>query len=264
MIVAHNSGFFSCYTVILYEILKYFNNHENSLPDSLDTSRTFGLYKYDENIDVTNIFFERDDTINIDIGKKPVTNSACMDGFQKYNYKNLHYTELIPFIQKYFTPSEKIINIRDKLILKYNINFDNCIALYYRGTDKYTETAIDSFDSYYNKLNDVISNDKELQIIIQTDSAQFLDFMKTKQPHLNIIIINENDVSYTNNGIHNEKSHSENFADIHYFLSTILILAKCKHVICSSSNISVVMMFYRYIYRNNVENIHQNYNLKWL
>lgn len=263
MIVSHNSGFFSCYTVILYEILKYFNNHANSLPEKVDTSRTFGLYKYDENIDVTNIFFQHYDNININIEKKKVTNSICMDGFQKYNYKNLYYAELVPFIQKYFTPSEKIINIMDKLIQKYNLKFENCIALYYRGTDKFNETAIDSFDSYYKKLIEVISNDEKLQIIVQTDSAQFLDFMKTKQ-NLNIIIIHENDVSYSNKGIHNEKSHAENFIDIQYFFSTILIFAQCKHIICSSSNVSVVMMFYRYIYRNNIENIHQNYNLKWL
>lgn len=76
----------------------------------------------------------------------------------------------------------------------------------------------------------------------------------------NIIVIHENKTSYSNNGIHNETSVGENYIDIQYLLSTFLIISKCKHFICSSSNCSIWIMYFR----NNIENIYQNLNKEWL
>lgn len=263
----YNAGFFSNYTVILYYLINDFNENK-SFPEKIDITNTFNFYKYNNNIDIFYDFFEHYDNMKIIIENKKITNSSNFFGFQYYNYKNINYHEIIPFIQKYFTPSKNIINIQNELLLKYNIVVDNCIALYYRGTDKKTETALDSFDSYYNKLKEVISNyenkDNKFQIIIQTDSANFLDFMKDKLVDENIIIIKENDVSYNDKGIHNEKNFAENYRDIHYLLPSVLIMSKCKYLLTSSNNVSIVMMFYRYLYKNNIENSHQNLNLEWL
>ncbi len=81
--------------------------------------------------------------------------------------------------------------------------------MYYRGTDKQIETIIDSYDSYYIKLLEIINNDKEItQIIIQTDTAQFKDYINNKNININIIYIIENSLSYTSNGIHDEKKYN--------------------------------------------------------
>ena len=197
--VVHNAGFFSCYTVILYRLIEFINTHK-SLP-KLDTSETFDLYKYDK--DVMGDFFEYGSNR---IPMVHIQNSESISGFQFYNYKHIHYQELLPLIQKYFTPAPSIRLIQDKLLSSYHIQVDNCIAVYYRGTDKIKETTLDTFDSYYNKLIEVKTN--ETQILIQTDSAPFLDFMKDKLS--NVIVIQENKVSYTNSGIHNENSPSTN------------------------------------------------------
>ena len=263
MIIEHyNCGFFSCFNVTLYKIMEHYNKY-NSLPETVDTSGTYDMYKINHN-DITYDFFQHYGSRNITFDNKPVTNCDNDWGFQCHNYKNIQYNEILPFIQKYFFPSDKIMNIQNELILKYNLNFDKCIAMYYRGTDKSSETPIDSFDSFYNKLLEVIRNDQctDLKIIVQTDSAQFLEFVKLKKD--NIIVIVENTVSYTNRGIHNEKSRAENYTDMLYFLSTVLILSKCKHILCSSGNVSIAIMFYRFLFRNSIENIHQNYNLEWL
>jgi hypothetical protein len=263
---AHNAGFFSCFTVTLYELINYFNKNE-SLPTTLDRSKIFNMYKYDNN-DITFDFFKHYNDIHSNIKYKNITNSQSIFGFQFYNYKNVNYIDIVPFIQKYFTPSDKIINIENNLLSKYNIDLDNCIAIYYRGTDKYTETVLDSYNSYYNKLIQIISDNKSInnnfQIIIQTDSAPFLDYMKNKLQSYDIIIIEENSVSYTNVGIHNEKNNIDNYKDMLILLSIMLIMSKCKYLICSSNNVSIVMMFYRYLYKNNVYNVYQNLNLNWL
>ena len=182
--------------------------------------------------------------------------------FQFENYKNVDYNSIIPFVNKYFSPSQNIINIRDRLYIQYNIDVNNCIALYYRGTDKCNETEIDCFDSYYNKLIEIIDkcSNKNIYILIQTDTAQFLDFIKDKCKHKNIIIIKENSTTYLNNGIHYQKTWEENYIDIQYLYATVLIMSECKYIICSSGNVSIWMMYYR----GHSDNIYQNLNRKWL
>ena len=253
------AGFFSCCSTKICKIILYYSTNK-TLPEKVDSSRLFDLYKTDQNIDITYDFFENYDNIHEEIELYKENFYINISAFQYDNYKDVDYTYIVPFVKKYFTPSIKIKNNCDNLVLKYNIDIHNCIGLYYRGTDKNTETQIDTFDSYYQKLTEIINTENDnIQIIIQTDSAQFLDFIKNKCLH-NIIIINENSVSYTDKGIHNEKTTTENYIDIQNLFSTFLIISKCKYVICSSSNCSIWMMYYR----ENADNIYQNLDKVWL
>ncbi len=254
--IIHNCGFFSCCSVRLYKIIEYMN-YKHTLPKRIDCSELFTLYKYNSKIDITYDFFENyDNEIKIEYENHFTIDVFC---FQFENYKKVNYEYIKPFVDKFFLPSQKIINIYNNLLLKYRVDIENCVGLYYRGTDKVTETQIDSFDSYYNKLNE-IDNINNMQIIVQTDSAQFLNYMKQKCTDKNIIIINENITSNSNHGIHNEKTACENYIDIQFLFATFLIISKCKYIICSSGNCSIWMMFYR----NNAINVYQNLNKKWL
>jgi hypothetical protein len=257
--INHNAGFFSCCSVKLCKIIQYFTDNK-FLPKTIDSSSQFMMYKTANNMDITYDFFINDNSINNEIiYEKYIYIDDC--NFQFENYKTVDYKSIIPFVKKYFTPSIQITNIYDKLLLKYNINTDNCIGLYYRGTDKHIETLIDTFDSYYNKLNEIINKENNIQILIQTDSAQFLDYLKQKCiNNKNVIIIKENSTSYTNTGIHHEKSRHENYIDIQNLFATFLIISKCKYVLCSSGNCSIWMMYYR----GNADNVHQNLNKVWL
>ena len=257
--ITHSYGFFSCCSVRLYSIINYLNTNK-VLPIKVDSSSQFGLYKYNNNTDITFDFFEDYDNSDIQINydKNFDIDINC---FQFTNYKDIDYKFINSFISKYFSPSMLILNIYNKLLLKYNININNCIGLYYRGTDKFIETKLGTFESYYKKLNEIIDNNsnKNIQLIVQTDSTPFLNFMK-KECNRQIIIINENSTSYKKKGIHNEKNGSENYVDMQYLFASFLIISKCKYIICSSGNCSVWMMFYR----NNAYNVHQNLNCRWL
>jgi hypothetical protein len=140
--------------------------------------------------------------------------------------------------------------------------------VYYRGTDKTIETALDSFDSYYAQLNELLlhhSDNHGCKILLQSDSAQFFDYMKDKfrdSPHsANLVIIEEIvPTSSTTTGTHYERNRQTNHSDIKHLLAVVLIISKCKHIICSSGNVSKWMM----LYRGNSANVHQNLNLKWV
>ena len=246
--ITHNAGFFSCCSVKLNSIVDFINSNK-CLPDIVDSSKQFLFYKKDENTDITFDFFEHYENVQV---------INIIDGIhyhwdhQFINYDNLDYKCITPLIKKYFSPSVKINEIVNNIENKYNIVHDNTIAVYYRGTDKYNETKLATFDEFYKQIIEIVNINTNIKILLQSDSAGFIDYINDKNLK-NIVIINENKTSYTDKGIHLEQSPNTNYYDMLNFLSTIIILSKCKYIICSSGNCSIWMMFYRENNKNVIQ-----------
>ena len=258
--ITHNAGFFSCCVVKLLDIINYFN-YNKKLPDNVDSSLQFELYrpnylKTDD--DITYHFFNKENSINKDNNINYVNAVDYNIRIQFDNYNNIDYKSLLPFINKYFTPNIDIINIQNNLLNKYNIITNEYCAVYYRGTDKYSETIIGSYNIYIDKMNEIKNKDNNIKFIIQSDEENFIKIIK--QNFKDSIIFIENKTSTTNKGIHFEHTSNENYLIIKYFFAILLILSKCKYIICSSGNCSIWMMFYR----NNGNNVHQFLNNIWL
>lgn len=250
----HNAGFFSCCSVKLTKIVEFVNCNKR-LPEIVDSSMQFEWYKKKIDIDITFDYFEHYDNIkNVEI-VYPI-NYHHNDQFKFYS--NLDYRCITPLIKKYFSPSAEINKIINNIEKKYNIVCENTLAVYYRGTDKFAETRIASFDDFYNQIIKIVNINKDINILLQTDSAKFIDYINDKKLK-NVVIIDENKTSYTNRGIHNEQSFNTNYQDMFYFLSTIIILSKCKYIICGSSNCCKWIMFYR----GNNKNVIQYLNRTW-
>jgi len=251
-------GFFACCCDILKNITIYYNNNKN-IPDSIDSSQQFEIYKPKwVNDDITYHFFEHPNKINISINR--IQENIDFDfAYQYYKYSDINYNLLDPFIKKYFSPSQDIINIQKQLIEKYNINTDQYCSVYYRGTDKKEETIIGSFDIYIDKMNEILNkNNKNIKFIIQSDNKNFIDTIKEK--FNNSISFDENVSSYTDKGIHNENTPDNNYIIMKNFLAIVYIMSKCKYIICSSGNCSLWIM----LFRGNGNNVSQLLNNKWL
>lgn len=247
-------GFFFCCSLKLYNIINFIN-FKLHIPNNVDSSDYFNQYKYNNTEDITYDYFEHYDNMkNIDIiySIKYDLNNELND------YSKLDFIHICPLIQKYFSPSNNIKKIIDNIEKKYKLDFNNILAVYYRGTDKLNETKLASFEEFYNKILEIINIDKNINILIQTDTAQFMDYINDKNLK-NTIVIKENIMSYSNNGIHNEKSTKENYYDMLNLLSTFIIISKCKYILCSSGNCSLWIMFYR----NNNKNVLQYLNGIW-
>jgi hypothetical protein len=240
-------GFFSYCSVRLTEILQYTNTHK-TLPIFVDSSAQFDMYR-PENIegDVTYHFFTSNDMIIPYAGKI----RQCYDN-QFKRYKELMFDQISPFISKYFSVTPEISEIANNLIRKYKLTPPNTIAVYYRGTDKGSETQLGSFTDYKIKLQELRTTER---LLIQTDSAGFLESMSNTE----FTRIEENAVSYGEQGIHLQNTPTTNYVAIKYFLATILIMARCKSIICSSGNCSLWLMYYR----GNARNVWQNLNNEW-
>ena len=254
--ITHNAGFFSCCSVKLTKIVEFINSNKR-LPDNVDSSEQFISYKKEErrNKDITFDYFEHYENVP-DVNIIHPINYYHSDQYE--NYANLDYKCITPLIKKYFSPSVKINEIVNTIEKKYNIVHDNTVAVYYRGTDKIEETRLASFDDFYNQIIKIVNINENIKIVLQTDSSQFIDYINKKKMK-NVVIIDENKTSYTNKGIHNEQSSYTNYYDMFNFLSTIIILSKCKYFICSSGNCSIWTM----LYRGNNENVIQYLTGTW-
>lgn len=254
--ITHNSGFFSCCSVRLSKIVEFINLNKR-LPDIVDTSQQFRLYKNDKNKDkdITFHYFENYNNVK-DIDIISYINYNHSHQFKKYS--ELDYESILPLIKKYFSPSIEVNNIINKIQKKYNIDYDNTIAVYYRGTDKYNETKLPSFDEFYKQIIEIVNINKNIKILLQTDSFKFMHYINNKKLK-NIIIIEENKISNTNKGIHKEQSFDTNYYDMFNFLATILIISKCKYIILNSGNCSIWINFYR----GNNKNVFQYLNGIW-
>ncbi len=251
--INHNAGFFSCCNIRLRKIIEFFNINK-ILPTHVDSSEQFKMYNPYE-YDITNIFFKKVDNQILNYEKEiNLTRAGGEDQFT--DYKLINFTEVNPFLQIYFSPSEEIINIKNYLLKKYCIDCDNLIAVYYRGTDKHSETKLGEFKFYIDKIDEINIDNKT--IIVQSDSFYFIDELKKK--YEKIIVIEENKSSKNNTGVHKENNKEQNFNEIKYLFATFLILSECKHLIISSSNCSLWMV----LYRQNNENIHQFLNTNFI
>lgn len=268
-IIRHSDGFFSCCSVKLTKLI-YFIFKRQLTPLTVNGYEQFKLYKYDQRKDVTFDFFkhyslysELGDNIPFVI---PIKNENDKNMYLnpmdiwKIKYAHFNFKLLNPVIEKYFTPSDKILENVLFIVDKYKIDYDKCIGVYYRGTDKFKEAKVPSFDTYYNKINEILSSKKHTQILIQTDSEPFLNFLKSKKIQ-NMIIIKENKTSKSKQGIHKTKSGKDNYKDMVNLFSTFLIISRCKNIIYNSSNCSLWIS----LYRKNVNNTSQfTHTGKWV
>lgn len=252
----HNTGFFSCCSIKLFDIVEFIRTY-HKYPKNVNSSQMFSMYKNDKNRDITYDFFEK--YHNIKIQNINIMSDLCFNPLiNTGNYSHVDYKKLNPIIKKYFYPSKSVLERVSFLKNKYSIITDNCIAVYYRGTDKRKETTIGSFDNFFMGVSKVLEENPTKSIIIQSDSLEFIDFIKKKFLQ-NTILISENRCSNTNLGIHNEQTPLQNYNQMFNLFATFLILSDCKYIVCNSGNCSLWML----LFRGNNNNTLQFLNDKW-
>lgn len=251
LIVDHNAGFFSCCSVRLSKIIEFFNINER-LPYTMDCSKQFLSYKNNPNEDINDIFFNILNSYDIVYTRK-------IDyhwDHQFLPYSNLDFTNITPFITKYFNISENIKDLILKIEQVYNINYENTVAVLYRGNDKSTETQIGSYEEYFNKAQEINERFSDIRFFIQTDEIEFRDMFKKR--FKNSFYIHELPAINSNRSlvIHNviNQSHRKNFASL--FLAATICISRCSAIITHSGNCGV----WSTLFRGNAKNVYQYIN----
>jgi hypothetical protein len=262
LIVKHNAGFFSCTSIRLYDIISYYNLNKK-LPDTVDYSEQYNLYRDIENEDLSSFFFNINDDIKIEIFEnKLISNNKNIDP-QVLPYCSINFKNIKIFIDKYFNLSIYIKNIVDNIIHKYKFDSTNSIGVFYRGNDKITETSLGSYSTFYNKMVDEYNKDNNKFIFLQTDDQCFVDYcVENFKDKEKLIIFNEvkrisNDpkVLVCNTiDIGNRKNNISNYLAITY------ILSKSNILITHSGNGALWCL----LFRGNSKNTHQYLNNNWI
>jgi hypothetical protein len=255
VISTHNAGFFSCCSVKLFNIIDYINSN-SKIPIYIDSSRQFEWYK-NRNTDITYEYFEHYDNIHNNITIQNSIKYHWDDQFIEYS--KLDYSNIIPLVKKYFSPSKQIINIIQNIEQKYKLEYDNICVLFYRGNDKITETKLCGYDEYLNYANFIMKHNPNILFLIQSDETEFIEFMIEKFPNNSFYFKDEiRHMNKCNSTVDILMRH-KNYEFSKYYLAITIIMSKCKYIICGSGNCSIWIMFYR----ENNNNVYQNLNGEW-
>jgi len=253
--ITHNAGFFSCCSVRLHKIIEFWNN-KKTLPTTVDSSQQFEWYKPSKR-DITNDYFDKTHEKTHQIGSYQYVRYFHTDQYSVYS--KLPYEPLNKFILKYFTLSNEIDGIMQDILKKYQVNYDNTCALFYRGNDKRTETRICTYEDIIERAEQVYRDNPNIRFLIQSDETEFITTLLNKFPQNSF---------YFNDEIRHIKKQlttvdkvykTTNFDFSKIYLAITVIMSQCKRIICTSGNCSIWIMFYR----GNANNVDQNLNGKW-
>lgn len=254
----HNAGFFSCCSIRLLDVMVYFNQN-SGLPDILDSTEQFGLYKAYSQQNLIPLYFMEKDDVAIPYSRR-VEMTYAKEEPQFSDYKQICFTDTIPFIEKYFTPSYTVGDFAYMLGEKYKLDYENTCAVFYRGNDKNRETTIASYKVFIDKAREIKQQNPAVKFLVQPDETEFLiEFCK---------VFPEDTIWFTETP-HMPKKDSCMFFELPQadradygakYFSAVLVLSRCKHMIIHSGNGA----FWSVLYRGNTDNVHQFLNNKWL
>jgi hypothetical protein len=246
-----STGFFSNCTLKLFDIILYFNATKN-LPLFIDGSLQFNLYKLNKiDEDITRTFFIN----NYDYDIKYNHSIDFKQQYQYINYKQINFKDINPFIEKYFSPSQTIINDIKYIETKYNINnYNEICVLFYRGNDKITECELPSYDKFIKESKNKYTQNNNIKFLIQSDEIEFIETMKNEFPNNSFYFKDEIRVINKSNNLSVDKINANtNYIYSQYYLAITIIMSKCKYIICNTGNCSLWIS----LYRGNAEDIYQ-------
>ncbi len=232
LIIDGGVGIFSCCTVRLESILKYYNTHHIT-PKVVDSSDQFSLYKKNDNENISRDFFTERDDLEIQWSGKPIKVTASLDEQQFSNYQEICYADVTPFIQKYFSPSKLITSTVAQLQASSGIDYDNTCVIRFRGTDKEEETVQPEFEEVLNKALEIQAKNPLIRFAVQTDDPEFRKFIYYSLGEQCFEVESTSWESWSGN---------KDYID---FYACIYLLSKCKYIITTSGNGELWMMLFR-------------------
>ena len=237
LILKHNSGFFSCCSVAVYDIITHIKT-QKSIPD-VDFSQIFGLYKGSgqgckPDQDAYKHFFKFDCSQSINIEEISNCNYEKMPHLD-YRLSPLEPTK--PIIKRWFTPSDTVQSMVGDFCDQYNIDPQKTIGIFFRGTDKYSEVAETPYDIFTSQVHNLLDTHKDVnRVFLQTDQQQFIDYFQEEYPDIDSFYIKEHPTTTTKRGLHLGIIKKNKILYTQIYFAALLILSKCKVLINHTGN----------------------------
>lgn len=255
LVTIHNAGLFSCHTIALTDLMVYYNTYQ-SLPTVFDRTAQYLYYRNKPIDNLLPMLFAEAPSPLAEYTRRDITHANAEPQFS--DYKVLLHDQMKPFIDRYFMPSEMVMNRVKEFEERYQIDYENTIGIFHRDNDKHRETKIATSDSYLNKAKEI--NSGRLKYFVLPDNYEFL--FEAKRQLGEAIHIEENACMPYNKDkctfmvvpYEEKPNHALNF------FASVIIMSRCKHLVLHSGNGA----FWTTIYRGNSDNIHQYLNGSWV
>jgi hypothetical protein len=160
---------------------------------------------------------------------------------------------MVPYIGKYFSESDKVKNIISMMEKKYKIDYENTCCVFFRGLDKFVETGVPEYDIFCDKAKNITNNENNIRFLLQSDETEFFDY--AKNIFTNNLIFNDEirHMKHSKTILEHSLNKNDNFKYSLYFLAIVIIMSRCKYVICNTSNVSLWIV----LFRGHTNNLHQ-------
>lgn len=236
----HSGGFFSCCSVACYDIIKHIKQHQ-SVPE-VDFSKTFSLYKdfQDQNVHNMCFKFNQSQELNVDKISKINYNRISL-----FDYKNEDLLSIEPVIQKWFCPSDLVLDYVQSFIKKYEIDTSRTLAICFRGTDKFIDIEETSYESFISHVPNIIKSQGINRVFIQSDQTQFIDFFKNYYPKIPVFNIQEIPTTSSKKHLYKGIIEENKISHAQMFLAAMQILSRCKFLINHTGNVARWIVKYR-------------------
>ena len=235
--ITHNSGFFSNCTISLYGIVTYFN-HFRKMPEKIDFSQTFKNFRSKQNLNSYTDYFQPNLTIEIEYH-----NEINFRALSIFDYQLESFEQITPLIQRYFSPAEAVLQKVDILMKKWKVQPEKTIAVCYRGTDKYRDTGLATFEDFIEKAQFFQRQYPDYHILIQTDQAQFWDIAVENLK--NIYRFSETPFTSSNKVMHEIISDEDKVEWTQWFVAATIVISRCAFIINHSGNVGRWICLYR-------------------
>jgi hypothetical protein len=245
-------GFFSTFTLMMTSLMAVYKKFKKT-PIKIDGKFLLRKLKRDSDIDMYHYFFHIDDSININFDEELPVPFSPDDQHTIYSEKYIMYYQ--PFFKKYFNINDNIQNKIKILQEKYNVNKENTISVIYRDSDKWTDMGGFNYISaggYFRKCKEIIESEEiRPKVIIQSENSGVI---RTFRESFGSTFFTETSLGNSseiyppipiNDDIKLEWSE--------YYVASLWILSKCKHVITYTGNSS----FFVYLNRGTTNNFTQ-------
>ena len=252
-----NSGFFSNCTSRLEQIITYYNGITRP-PTTIDSSQQFELYKPSdcppEKSIIEQFFLEK---VN---GKISYFHPIMFQQKEQFtDYRKLPFKDIMPFVRRYFTPSQISDDIVIDLQKKYTIRPENTCVLFYRGNDKATETKLPPYEDYIARAQTILAKNPKTQFLIQSDETEFIEAMQKGLKNTFYFMDEIRHIRRSNTSV-DLVNQEENYQYALQFLAIMNIMSRCQDVVCNSGNCSMWLVFFR----GGVEGVQQYLDGNWL
>ena len=235
--LTHDAGFFSMCSAVLFEL----SRREEPVTE-IRTDESFSLYGKT---------FGGNPWLHYFSPPNPATKArySTKNPFGRRlrhhsNYDELPLFRAKPYIRRYFQPSPAVVYKKDDLVRTYAVDPTRTITLWYRGTDKGSEIALDSPEKYLDEVKKILHRRPRLRVHVQTDQEQVQKFFLSELGD-RAFYFSELPVSKTGEGIHFTTPIDEQIQAGQNMLATVLIASQSRYLITHTGNVALWTVLYR-------------------